>query len=482
VPQGFGELDTDSGSFLLVAVAGTVYRVTESSLTALTGLTFNASATMYFLPAFGRCYITDGITMAYTENGSTLVTYANSLPGLYPTLYSNRLYIVDPVDRSKIWFSNEARITYPSGSGALTLDLSRFGTFDTDMSLTPKKNAGFLILPPGEGVVITSMASSQSDNSQDGIYAHTSKGKVWKIVQSGVDSSTGVLNHGATIISTDASTQAHRSVGLVGNDLWFYDQNRNITSLAEVATYQNKRPTIKSGSLQPYFKNIPTNGDANVAIGVFESDIYISMQRGGAFNDTLFVYNSILRCWSTPITGLSLGAFMRVNQSGEARFVAYSVDPADKYLYRLSSTYTERGTPVSMTVYTKETECSLTLIKRGAIYEIEVAKGSGVMTVTPILDGVEQTPGIINLSTIASRASGSGTFVSGTIVSGTLPDPGTTSTGVRDRLYSLNGEYEPFRRVGFKITHSGSESFIQVTSIRIKYKAGKSDYESVTFN
>jgi hypothetical protein len=74
LPQGGTDFKTSSSTYSFVAIAGTIYRYTTTSLTALTGKTFNPTGDIYFASAHGRCYIADGVNkLWYTTDGSTLV-------------------------------------------------------------------------------------------------------------------------------------------------------------------------------------------------------------------------------------------------------------------------------------------------------------------------------------------------------------------------------------------------------------------------
>jgi hypothetical protein len=142
--RGMGQFHTSSINKLIVACDTSWYDVTTSAKTALTGKTFSSDKDTAFCQAMGRFYGANGTdNLCYTTDGAAVTDVtSNGNIGDQVVFFNQRLYMTNSSNKDRVYFSN------PYAAAGTVGD---FGTFDTNLSATPPKNAGFLMFDPGSG-------------------------------------------------------------------------------------------------------------------------------------------------------------------------------------------------------------------------------------------------------------------------------------------------------------------------------------------
>ena len=310
VIRGMAQMKTATINKLIVASGTAWYDVETDDKTALTGMTFTADKETFFCQALGRLYGCNGTDkLAYTADGATITEVtSNGNVGNQIVFYNQRLYMTNASNRDRVYYSN------PYASDGTVGNL---GTFDTDLSASPVKNAGFLMFDPGSGEEITHLRVVKNY-----LYVYT-KRNVWRVSASATLNDDNSVNHTIELLVEGNGTPSPRGAVQVGNDIWHYNYD-NIYSLGEVANFANIRSTTKSARVKSEINSIATAGRDNVAMGQYKEKVYAAYQTGD-YNDRIEAYDVRLNAWSAPIQGKNINCFLDYEDSdGTHRFLGGS--------------------------------------------------------------------------------------------------------------------------------------------------------------
>lgn len=477
---GLGWLKNVSHNKLIAACNTAWYLVTSSAKTALTGVTFTADKDTDFLNADGKLWGANGTdALAYTTNGTSVSSVSsNGNVGRWPVFYNQRLYMTNTSNPDRIYYSNPVSIDMSTNPPAYTgLDTSNL--FNTDLTATPKKTAGYIILIPNSGVEVTRLIVANQGGT-DYLWAHTERHGIWRITPNGTNSD-GSLIH--SIVQFVGSTETHSgaSVGLAGNDQWFYDRrNNNFSTLGEVAQYQNSRITPKGGRVKAEIDSIATSGHQRVAFGFYKSKVYFAY-RTGTYNDRVIVYDTISNSWSAPYTNWSVSRFLEYEEDdGTKRFLAASDNSTDSYVYELETGTDDEDTAVSSTFDTISTDCGKPgLVKRIGFIDVFYGMVFGVLNYEVILDETTSITGSLQLGNSASNTVGAGSTPAGTTPSGARYPAGTTFASLAQNDYfRIDCGYQACTRVAVRFTNATTGESFKINGVTIHYLPG-SIYEII---
>lgn len=470
---GLGWLKNPTYNIVLASAGTHIYSVSTGTVTALTGVTLSDGYPTDFCQAADRVYIANGVdNLCYTDNGTTLTNQSNGLTGRWPVAFNQRLYLVSASNPDRIYYSNP----YSYSASSPAFDLSNFGTFNTDLSASPKKNAGFLMLLPGAGVQITRLMLDTSP-SGDCLYAFTKMHGVWKIVPADVNAD-GSINHTISQVITYSGSPAGRSVVKNGNDLWFYGGD-GYYSLGEVAQYQSIRRSTKSGRVRSELLTIASAGKDDVAAIVYEEQVLIAYSTG-TYNNQIIRYDNRLNAWSPPSVGLNVSCFLEwEDANGTHHLLAGSANSADSYLYDLESGTSINGSPISSFFETKSFDCGQPgLTKRFAFIDVFYAMFFGSLTYEVFLDEVLSLTGSVQLGNSSSKPSGLGSLPLGSFILGNEYSPsGTFATLQQNSQFRIDCGYQSGKNISVRFTNATTGEQFKVDSLTIYYMPG-SIYES----
>lgn len=471
--DGWTNYTTDTFDYILVASDGDIKRWTGSAWSDLTGAAFSAGVRTWFVKAYGRCYVINGTdTSYYTSNGTSLTSVTSGKSLLYPVEFAARIYGVDPADKSKVWFSNAARVAYSGGSVTLDLADPGFGQFDTNLSATPVKNAGFFIIPPGQGVEITGLFPTSDSTGTSVLDIHTARHGMFRVDIPTVNSDNTLFHNAKPVIRENAAL-SNESIIMVGADELYF--SRGVVSLGEVAQFQNIRPAIKSGSIQPEFEAIPSGAWPNVALGFWNNRLHAAYQAGGSYNNRIASYNILLKCWDGLDTRHSFAGFFQADISSERTFLGVSDNPSDNYLYKLvEGQYNDDGDAYTATFRTKDTDCGNPVQKGFAFAIVRYAEAYGSVTVNAYIDGVLVSipQSTFTFGTPSSTTSGNAIQPHGTYVHG-VPSGGGTASGARDGEFVVDLSYLRGNRIGFEFENTHADEKYSILGIEIWYLKGE---------
>jgi hypothetical protein len=466
--RGMAQFRTASINKLIVASGTAWYDVTTTGKNALTGMTFTDDKDTFFCQALGRLYGCNGTNnLAYTSNGTSITEVsANGNIGDQIIFYNQRLYMTNSSNLDRVYYSNP----YKTADGTL----GDFGTFDTNLSATPAKNAGFLMFDPGSGEEITHLRVVKNY-----LYVYT-KRNVWRVSASAQLNEDNSINHTVELLVEGNGTPSSRGAVQVGNDIWHYNYD-NVYSLGEVANFANIRSTTKSARIKSEINSVAVGGRDNFVMGQYKEKVYNSYQTG-TYNDRLTVYDVRLNAWSTPIIGKNISCFLDWEDSdGTHRFLAGSSNGSNSYVYQLESGTDDDGTAINAFFETKSTDCGKPgLVKRFAFIEVFYSMVYGKLSYEVKIDETTSTTGSQQLGNSTDRPVGIGSMMIGSFPVGSEYDPNTEFADLsQNSSFTIDCGFEEGKRIAVKFSNSNSGEQFKINGITIHYKEG-SPYESLT--
>lgn len=477
---GLGWLKTSALNKVIAASNTSWYDATSGASTALTGVTFTADKDTDFLMADGKLFgANDTDNLAYTSNGTSITAISsNGNIGRWPVFYNQRLYMTNATNRDRIYYSNPISIDLSTNPPTYAgLDTSNL--FNTNLSATPKKTAGYIILLPGAGVEVTRLIL-QNQQGIDYLWVSTANHGMWRITPNGTNSD-GSLIHSVVQYLPAVGIPSGAAVGLAGNAIWMYDRrNENFSTLDEVATYQSSRITPKGGRVKAEVTSIAVSGHDNVAFGFYKSKVYFAYQTG-TYNDRVISYDTISNTWSAPYSSWNVSRFMEfIETDGTKRFLAASSLSTDSYVYELETGSDDEGVAISATFDTKSTDCKQPgLVKRFGFIDVFYGTVFGVLTYEVIIDEVTSITGSLQLGNSASNTVGAGSVPSGTTPAGAHYPADTTFASLSQNSYfRIDCGYTAGTRVAVRFTNANTGESFKINGIRVYYLPG-SVYEVI---
>lgn len=458
----------------LIVACGTLWKKKNgSSWDTISGLTFTDDKDWDFCQTVGtsygsRLYGCNGTDKLAYYDGSTITEQTlNGNVGSQVIAFNGRLYMNNTTYPDRVYFSNPWN--YDAATAAFTI--SDFGTFNTDLSSTPKKNAGYITLDPGSGLVIKKLKVYSSSAGADSLYVWTDR-NLWKIVP-GTLETAGTLPHSIQVIVDGKGTPAPKSIVQVGNDVKFYDYD-NIYSLGEQAQYQNIRVSTLSGRIKSEIDSVAVAGKAKVAMGFYKDRLWFSYQ-SGTYNDRIEVWDSRLNAWSTPFQGLNIGWFLDFAESdGTHRWLGGSSNSANSFVYELQTGTTDDSTAVSAEFEDKSTDCGFPgLIKRYAFIDVFYASLYGTLTYEVFIDEILSVTGQLQLGSSATVTSGIGSLPIGSFVIGDESTPGQTFASLQQNSsFRIDCGYIAGKKISTRFTNNNTGEQFTINSKNIWFLPG----------
>jgi hypothetical protein len=476
-PKQGAQFRTSAVNELIVA-CGTLWKKKNgSSWDTLSGLTFTDDLDWDFTQTVGttegtsRLYGCNGTDKLAYYNGSTITEQtSNGNVGNQVVAFNGRLYMTNSTYPDRIYYSNPW--SYSATTAAFSI--SDFGTFDTNLSATPKKNAGYIMLDPGSGLRIKKLkVYSSSGQSQDSLYVWTDR-NLWKVVPGEIVSGgDGSLPHTISVIVDGKGTTSPKSVVQVGNDVKFYDFD-NIYSLGEQAQYQNIRISTLSGRIKSEIDSVALAGKGKVAMGFFKDRLWFAYT-AGTYNDRVCVWDSRLNAWSPPFQGLNIGWFLDfVESDGTHRWLGGSSNSANSFVYELNTGVNDDDTAISAEFEDKSTDCGYPgLIKRYAFIDVFYALLYGALTYEVFIDEVLSITGKVQLGNSASMPSGIGSRSIGSFVIGSESTPGQTFASLQQNSsFRIDCNYAAGKKISTRFTNNNTGEQFTINSKLIYYLPG----------
>lgn len=476
---GIGNLKNSIYNKLLAMCNQTLYHLTSSAKTAITGVTFTADKVCDILNADGKVWIANNTdNLAYSSDGATVTAISsNGNIGRWPIFYNQRLYMTNASNLDRIYYSNPVAIDLSTNPPTYT-GLSTTNLFNTDLTATPKKTAGYIILIPNSGVEVTRLIV-QNQAGTDYLWAHTKNHGIWRISPNGTNSD-GSLIHSVVQFVPSTGTPSGQSVGAAGNDQWFYDRkNANFVTLGEVATYQNSRITPKGGRVKAEITSMAVAAHSKVAFGFFKSKVYFAYMVG-TYNDRVEVYDTISNSWSAPYSNWNIGQFMVFEEDdGTQRILTTSSKTTDSYVYEIETGTADGSTAISAKVDSKSTDCGQPgLIKRFAFIDVFYSTVFGVLSYEVFIDEVTSLTGSLQLGNSASAAIGMGSVPMGITPMGAKYPSGTTFASLsQNDSFRIDCGYAAGKKISVRFSNANTGEGFKINGIAIHYLPG-SIYET----
>lgn len=477
-PRNAAQFRTTAVNELVVA-CGTLWKKKNgASWDTISGLTFTDDKDWDFCQTVGtnygsRLYGCNGVDKLAYYDGSTLTEQtANGNVGSQVVSFNGRLYMTNSTYPDRIYFSNPW--TYDATTG--NFSIASFGTFDTALvggGGATNKNAGWIGLDPGSGLVIKKLkVYSSSGANSDSLYVFTDR-NLWKIVPVSTLDSSGALAHTIQVIVDGKGTPAPKSVVQVGNDVKFFDYD-NIYSLGEQAQYQNIRLSTLSGRIKSEIESVATAGKSKVAMGFFKDRLWFSYMTG-TYNDRIEVWDSRLNAWSSPFEGLNIGWFLDfVETDGTHRWLGGSSNSANSFIYELQTGTDDDSTAISAEFEDKSTDCGLPgLIKRYAFIDVFYALLYGTLTYQVFVDEIFSVPGLIQLGSSSTLTSGIGALPIGSFVIGNESTTGQTFASLQQNSsFRIDCGYVAGKKISTRFTNNNTGEQFTINSKNIWFLPG----------
>lgn len=461
--MGLGWLKNTTYNKLIVS-AGTAWYYNDGTTTAaLTGMAFTDSKKTTFGQAIDRLYGANNTdNLAYTTNGTTVTEVtSNGNIGLWPVAYNQRLYMTNAANPDRIYYSNPINATESSYA------VGDFGTYDTNLSATPVKNAGFLILLPGGGLEIKRIIKDK-----DYIFVYTKMHGIWRIAYSSVNAD-GSIAHTIEQLTTAGGTPSGGSVVPVMNDIWHYNID-NIYSYGEQANFQSARLGAKSGRIKSEITAVTTALRDDVVGGVFNEKIYFAYGTG-SYNDHVITLDTRMNAWSSPWTNISANQFLEIEEDdGTRRFLAGSSNSADSYVYQLESGNDDDGAAISSTFETKSTDCGLPgIIKRFAFIDVFYATVYGQLSYEVFVDEISSVTGTLQLGNSTDLGVGIGTQPIATFPIGAEYNTSTTFADLsQNDSFRIYTDYVDGKKISVRFSNAISGEQFKITGFTVRYLPG----------
>jgi len=468
--RGLGWLYNATHNKLIVA-AGTTWNYNDGSTTAaLTGMAFTDDKQTDFCQAIDRLYGANGAdNLAYTTDGAAVTEVtANGNVGRWPLYYNQRLYMTNTTYKDRIYYSNPITATESSYA------VGNFGTFDTNLSATPKKNAGFIILIPGGGVEITRIWKDNTSGTEY-VYAYTKRHGIWRLTASSTPNTDGSINHSIVQIITSNGTPSGQSIVKVANDQWFFGGD-NFYTYGESAQYQNLRLTTKSGRIRTEVNAIADK--STVCGGFYKDKIYFSYM-AGTYNDRVLVYDVKMNAWGSPLQGINANCFLEFEGSdGVTRFLSGSSNSADSYVYQLEQGSNDVSTAINGYFETKSTDCGTKLKKYFAFIDVYCTMVFGTLTYEVFIDEVSSITGQVQIGNSSDKPAGLGSLPFGSFMIGAEYDANTTSATLQQNSqFRIECNYATGKTISVRFTNNVTGEQFKVDGLSVYFDPAESPYD-----
>ena len=465
----------------VIASSGTSWwNAASGTGTALTGKVFTAKKQTTFCAATGALFGANGVeNLCYTTDAATITEItANTMVGTYPTFFNQRIYMLSTQYPDRVYYSNAYGFTAISAiSGATSINSAITGydyanMFVTNLSATPKQNAGFLVFEPGSGVQLVALYKDG-----DVLYVYSKSHGAWAITPSTAVNSDGTITHNVPHTLVGIGCPAPRSITKVAqNDMYFYGGD-NVYSRGEVQYYQSPRVTTQSGRVQSEMRNVLQSAKPNVALQFYLNKVYVAYQTGSNNNDTLIVKDTVLNAWSTPFVGIPVSCFCDyTDAAGSRHLLAGSSDPTRPYLFELNVGTTDGGIAINAAFETKSSDCKAPgLIKYAAFIDVFYQLLSGSLDCQVIGDEATVLATYSQQQQlIASGSNGVGSRLVGTFLVGAEFTPGSTIAAASyEGQFRIPVKYKPFRRISIRFTNARLNEQFKINNAVVWFQEGK---------
>lgn len=472
---GLGRLKNSSHNKVIATSNTSWYLITSGTATALTGMSFTADKPTRYCQTIDRLYGANNTdNLAYTANGSTITEVsANGNIGDWPVYFNQRIYMTNATYADRIYYSNSYSLDLSTSPPTLTT--TDFGSFNTDLTSSPKKTAGYIVLLPGGGVEITRLILDNQSGT-DYLFAETKNHGLWRVGVATANSD-GSLAH--TVVQFAPAVNSPSGLSLVKhkNDLWLYDGS-NFSTVGEVATFQTARLTTKGGRVKAEADSIATAGKDDVVACSYKDKVYYAYQTG-SYNDRVEVHDSVTNSWSSPYTNWNVSCFLvHTEDDGTQRLLAGSSNASDSYVYELETGTNDQSTAIDAQFDTKSTDCGKPgLLKRFAFIDVFYGMVFGTLSYEVFIDEVSSITGSLQLGNSSTRTAGLGAFALGTKALGVEFESGTFASLSQNDSFRIDCAYTAGQRISVRFSNGNTSENFKINGINIWYLDG-SIYET----
>lgn len=475
---GMKDFLKSSGNSVIAANNTSWWNCSAGTATQIPGVTFTADQKTFFTEASGYVIGGNGTdNLAYTDgNTVTSISTNGVLGGTSPVYYNNRIYVLGPTG-DRVYYSNPVRISNLSSNGSVTsqsvvspFDFSNL--FNTDLTQTPKLNAGFLVFNYGSG---SSLKRLYVDGDQLWVYDQYQGFST--ITPNPTVNADGTIIHNVSKAVVGAQFPSPNALQKIQqNDQYFFGGD-NIYSRGEVQYYISARVTTQSGRVQSEMRSVTASGRNDVALGFFQNKVFVAYRTSGSINNTVIIQDRVLNAWSTPWFGINANSFLSFTDSaGAQHLLAASSDPQSPYLVELMVGNNDiNGLPIVAAFETKSSDLgSPGLVKYGAFIDVFYQFLSGSIDCTVIGDETNELASLTQgQQIVASGSYGVGSQVAGTFLVGAEYTPGSiVAASQYEGKFRITVGYKPFQRLSIRFSNPRPGEQFKINSVAVWYKPG----------
>ena len=481
---GGKEFLTPGNVSVIAACGSSWWKCGNGTAVQLPGATFTPNQQTLFDQASGFLVGGNGVDpLSYTDGSTVTQITVNSINGYSPVFYNNRIYCIGP-SGDRVYYSNTLKISNLSPGGtvngviqegsptftSVVSNLDFTNMFNTDLTQTPKLNAGFLVFNFGSGIKLKRL---KVDGDQ--LWAYSSLQGFSSITPLNVNVD-GTITHSVrrSVVGTEFPA-ANGLQKVQQNDQYFFGGD-NIYSRGEVQYYASARVTTQSGRIQSEMRSVSQDGKKDVAIGFYQNKVYVAYRSGGPFNNQIIVQDRVLNAWSTPWIGIPCSFFIDYTDiNGSKHLLAGSSDPSRPYMLELNVGLNDAGSPITSAFETKSSDCGLEgQVKYAAFVDVFYQQLSGTLDCEVIAD---ETTVIGTRSQqqqiVATGSAGVGSQLVGTFLVGQEFTPGSVTGAISyEGQFRIATNYKPYRRISVRFSNNRLNEQYKVNDAVVWFKEG----------
>lgn len=408
--QGMCWYDTPAFEYLIAACNGSLFKWDENAWSPASVYSVtDAVAAVCFAQLIDKLYIADGTRNLFSWDGSFTADLGTGGAGQPPIgslviTHTNRLFMAGVAAIPDALYAS---------------DLLDGAVWDVTGGTTV--GPGMIRIGGGEGDPITGL--STWDDFQLAVFKRNS------IYVVRADPSVPMAEWVVTKISDTIGCVSHRSIAVVGNDVWFLSDSGVRSIGRTLATTQREISTALSDPVQDVIERINWSS-AHKAAACFWSNRYLLSLPldGGTEPETVLVFHTVRQAWSGLWTGWAPLCWALSKAAGDERLNFGRVDGTARrwldYVLRdneVETTFEDAGAPIATELLTRAMIFNEAICRKSGFHlELEFFGSHALGTVELLLD--EETA----LAVAADTGTGSGPLLLPFLLPQLLPGSGTT--------------------------------------------------------
>jgi hypothetical protein len=422
---GLGRLYTASGTRRHLQVSGTgLYYYNGGTWTLISGKTFTADKKATFVQVSNAVYIHNGTDSMGKYDGTTLSTPTYGATGKFGIYFANRHVVSGNTSNpSRVYFSSSLNAdmfsgltgTATAGAASTLTDSGKTWTVNEfaglSITITAGTGAGQVRTIASNTATVITVSTAWTTNPDTTSQYAIEGGDTIDIAKNDGQKVTGLAKFESTLIifkersvysltfddnglpdvnliSSGYGCVAHNTIDNVENDIFFLAHD-GVRALGYVPNIPGViRTSLMSAKVQTEIDNINPLYYENCCAINNDNKYILSFPQGSQTTcNRMIVWHTLYGAWSLW-TGLTAGNFNEF-VGDDNREVLYFGSDSSGYVYEmLYSTYSDNGTAISSSYYTKQFDLGAFDIKKRILFvDIQLRALTGTLSIDVIVDG-----------------------------------------------------------------------------------------------